>query len=134
MAEMNTVWSHVLNCEVYKMLAMKVGELCSTVVGAEDIDYLRSENKVFRTRLTIVEDARAQAVFQLTKSQTIQRMCANAQRKAELKLKVFKDMAYAKHKELTEVLTELSKTKELLAKLGAPGHSDPRGLVETQEP
>ncbi|KAL2549857.1 hypothetical protein Fot_11387 [Forsythia ovata] len=41
----------------------------------------------------------------------------NAQMKAELKLKVFEDMAYAKNKELTEVLTELSKAKELLAKL-----------------
>ncbi|KAL2549852.1 hypothetical protein Fot_11382 [Forsythia ovata] len=41
----------------------------------------------------------------------------NAQKKAELKLKVFEDMAYAKNKELTQVLTELSKAKELLAKL-----------------
>ncbi|KAL2478894.1 hypothetical protein Fot_47908 [Forsythia ovata] len=98
MVEMNTVQSHVLNYEVYKMLTMKVDELRSTVVGAEDIDALSSENKVLHARLEIIEDARAQAVFQLTKSQTIQRMCADAQRKAELKLKVFEDMAYAKHK------------------------------------
>ncbi|KAL2489090.1 hypothetical protein Fot_42382 [Forsythia ovata] len=49
-------------------------------------------------------------------------MCTDAQRKAELKLKVFEDMAYAKHKELTDVLTELWKAKEFLAKLGASGH------------
>ncbi|KAL2559719.1 hypothetical protein Fot_04458 [Forsythia ovata] len=111
MAEINTAQSHVLNCKVYKMPAMKV----------------------LHARLAIVKDARAQALFQLTKSQTIQRMCADAQRKAKLKLKVFEDMAYAKHKELNEVLTKLSKAKELLAKLGAPGHADLRRSVETQE-
>ncbi|KAL2529734.1 hypothetical protein Fot_22335 [Forsythia ovata] len=133
MAEMNTTRSHVLNCEVYKMLAMKLDELRSTVVGIEDIDALCSKNKVIRARLAIVEDARAQAVFQLTKSQTIEMMCADAQRKGELKLKVFKDMTYAKHKELTEVLIELSKANELLAKLGVPSHADSRGSVETHE-
>ncbi|KAL2553251.1 hypothetical protein Fot_06870 [Forsythia ovata] len=106
---------------------MKVGEMHSTVVGAEEIDALCSKNMVLHARLTIVEDARAQAVFQLTKSQTFQMMCADAHRKAELKLKIFEDMAYAKHKELTEVLTKLSRAKELLAKLEAPGHLDPRG-------
>ncbi|KAL2508896.1 hypothetical protein Fot_32543 [Forsythia ovata] len=69
MVEMNTVRSHVLNYKVYKMLAMKVDELRSTVVGAWDIDALRSKNKVFRARLSIAEDAMAQAVLQLTKSQ-----------------------------------------------------------------
>ncbi|KAL2489089.1 hypothetical protein Fot_42381 [Forsythia ovata] len=68
MAEMNTARSHVLNCEAYKMLAMKVDELRSMVVGTDDIDDLRSENNVLRARLVIFEDARAQAVFQLTKS------------------------------------------------------------------
>ncbi|KAL2553305.1 hypothetical protein Fot_06924 [Forsythia ovata] len=106
---------------------MKVDEMCSMVMGAEDIDALRSKNMVLRPRLTIVEDATAQAVFQLTKFQTIQMMCADGQRKAELKLKIFEDMACAKHKDLTEVLTELSRAKELLAKLEAPGHLDPRG-------
>ncbi|KAL2520444.1 Uncharacterized protein Fot_24367 [Forsythia ovata] len=106
---MNTIQSHVFNYEVYKMLAMKVDELRSTIVGAKDIDALRSKNKVLRARLAIVEDARAQAVFQLTKSQMIQRMCADAKRKAELKLKVFEDMTYAKHKELAEILTGASR-------------------------
>ncbi|KAL2514882.1 hypothetical protein Fot_28853 [Forsythia ovata] len=42
MVEMNTIRSHVLNCEVYRMLAMKVDELHSMIVGAVDIDALRS--------------------------------------------------------------------------------------------
>ncbi|KAL2538655.1 hypothetical protein Fot_20046 [Forsythia ovata] len=33
LAEMYTSWSHVLNCELYKVLAMKVDELRSTVGG-----------------------------------------------------------------------------------------------------
>ncbi|KAL2529404.1 hypothetical protein Fot_22005 [Forsythia ovata] len=44
MEEMNTFQSHVLNCELYKVFAMKVDELRSKVVGAEDIDTLHSEN------------------------------------------------------------------------------------------
>ncbi|KAL2529609.1 hypothetical protein Fot_22210 [Forsythia ovata] len=116
------------------MLAIKVDELHSTVVGAEDIDALCSENKVLHARISNVEDVRAQVVLQLTKSQMIQRMCANAQRKAELKLNVLEDMAYAKQKELIEVLTNLSKAKELLAKLDAPSYVGTRGSVETQEP
>ncbi|KAL2545669.1 hypothetical protein Fot_14902 [Forsythia ovata] len=78
MAEMNTYRSHVLNCEVYKVLAMKVDELCSMVTGAEDIDALRSKNKVIRARLAIVEDTRAQAVFKITKFEMIQRTRINA--------------------------------------------------------
>ncbi|KAL2479154.1 hypothetical protein Fot_48168 [Forsythia ovata] len=41
MAESNTAWSHVLNCELYKVLAMKIDELRSTAMGAKDIDELR---------------------------------------------------------------------------------------------
>ncbi|KAL2509911.1 hypothetical protein Fot_33558 [Forsythia ovata] len=131
MAEMNTAQSYVLNCELYKVFVMKVDELRSMVVGAKDIDVLYSENKIFCTRLAIVEDARAQAVFKVTKSETIQRMCAQAQKKAELKLKVCEDTIHPKHKELTEALAELSKAKDLLADLGAPGYADPKDLAGT---
>ncbi|KAL2552657.1 hypothetical protein Fot_06276 [Forsythia ovata] len=47
MAKMNTARSHVLNCELYKDLAMKVDELRSIVVGTEDIDALRLRIKPF---------------------------------------------------------------------------------------
>ncbi|KAL2559263.1 hypothetical protein Fot_04002 [Forsythia ovata] len=60
MAEMSTAQSHVLNCELYKVLAMKINELCFTATGAKDIDKLRSENKILRSRLAISDDARAQ--------------------------------------------------------------------------
>ncbi|KAL2508551.1 Uncharacterized protein Fot_32198 [Forsythia ovata] len=84
MVEINTAQSHVLNCELYKVFAMKVNELCLTIVGAEDINALRSENNSLCARLAIVEDAREQAVFKVTKLETIQRVCARAQKKAEL--------------------------------------------------
>ncbi|KAL2558715.1 Uncharacterized protein Fot_03454 [Forsythia ovata] len=45
LVEMYTSQSHVLNCELYKVLAMKVDELLSTVGRDEDVDVLRSENK-----------------------------------------------------------------------------------------
>ncbi|KAL2520673.1 hypothetical protein Fot_24596 [Forsythia ovata] len=104
MAEVNTVRSHVLKCEVYKMLAMKVDKLCLMVVGAGDIDALRLENKALCARLAILEDDRAQAMFKVTKARTIQKMCAQAQKKAELQLKVCEEMVHAQHKELTEAL------------------------------
>ncbi|KAL2501529.1 hypothetical protein Fot_35377 [Forsythia ovata] len=59
LAEMSTSRSHVLKYELYKVLAMKIDELRSTVVGAEDIDELRSKNKIFRLRLAVFEDAKA---------------------------------------------------------------------------
>ncbi|KAL2490952.1 hypothetical protein Adt_26580 [Abeliophyllum distichum] len=59
MAEMNTARSHVHNCELYKIFEMKVDEQRSKVVGAEDIDALRSENKALRMQFAINEDARA---------------------------------------------------------------------------
>ncbi|KAL2497293.1 hypothetical protein Adt_22843 [Abeliophyllum distichum] len=45
LAELHTSWSHVLNCEVYKMLSMKIEELHSTVERSEDVEALRAENK-----------------------------------------------------------------------------------------
>ncbi|KAL2545135.1 hypothetical protein Fot_14368 [Forsythia ovata] len=83
---------------------MKVDELRSTITGAKDIDELRSKNKILRFRLVISEDARAQAEYKITKSKNIQRLSFNDRKQAEL----------------TDALVELSKVKELLAKLGAP--------------
>ncbi|KAL2456508.1 hypothetical protein Fot_56828 [Forsythia ovata] len=45
LAEMYTSQSHVLNYEWYKVLAMKVDKLCSTVGGDDNVDLLRLENK-----------------------------------------------------------------------------------------
>ncbi|KAL2508742.1 hypothetical protein Fot_32389 [Forsythia ovata] len=109
---------------------MKVDELCSTATELKDIDELRSENKILRSRLAVSEDSRAQAKFRIIKSETIQRLSINARKQDELKLKVCEDMAYAKHKELTEALVELSKAKEFLAKLGASSYTDPKRSTE----
>ncbi|KAL2494365.1 Uncharacterized protein Fot_38122 [Forsythia ovata] len=128
MAEMNTVRSHVLNCELYKVFAMKVGELCSEVMGTEDIDALRSENNAICEQFVVVEDARAPAVYDVTKSGMIQMMCAQVQKKAESQLW---SMVHAKDKELTEALAKLSKAKDLLANLGVSGYADPKDPTGT---
>ncbi|KAL2493583.1 Uncharacterized protein Fot_37340 [Forsythia ovata] len=44
-------------------------------------------------------------------------MCDDARRRAELKLKVYEDMANIKRQDLDEVQVELSKAKKLLARL-----------------
>ncbi|KAL2493909.1 Uncharacterized protein Fot_37666 [Forsythia ovata] len=61
MVEMNTAWSHVLNCELYKVFAMEVDELRSKVVGTKDIDALRLENKALYVQLAVAKDARARS-------------------------------------------------------------------------
>ncbi|KAL2552723.1 hypothetical protein Fot_06342 [Forsythia ovata] len=76
MAEMNTAQSHVLNCKLYKVLVMKVDKLHSTVVGVEDINTLYLENQILRLEFTVFENARARAVYDITKYGTIQMMCA----------------------------------------------------------
>ncbi|KAL2529227.1 hypothetical protein Fot_21828 [Forsythia ovata] len=129
MAEMNTIRSHLLNCKLYKVLAMKVDELRSTVVGAEDIVALCLENQTLRSELAVSEDARARAIYNITKSGTIEKTCVQAQRKTELQLRACQNMVYAKDKELTEALEELSKGNDLLANLGVPG--DPKDLART---
>ncbi|KAL2489759.1 Uncharacterized protein Fot_43051 [Forsythia ovata] len=126
LAEMHTSRSHVLNCELYKVLAMKVDELRSMVGGDEDVDALRLENKDLREQLAFFEDARARAIYDITKAKTIQRACVQAQKTAELQLRSCQNMIHAKDKELIEVLTELSKAKGLLANLGVPGYAIPR--------
>ncbi|KAL2488771.1 hypothetical protein Fot_42063 [Forsythia ovata] len=127
---MSTAHSHVLDCELYKVLGMKIDKLRSTVVGADDIEALRSKQKILNSRLAVSEDARAQAEFKIIKSETIQRLSFSARKQDELKLKVCKDMAYTKHKQLAEALAELAKAKELLAKLGISSYANSKGSAE----
>ncbi|KAL2520550.1 hypothetical protein Fot_24473 [Forsythia ovata] len=103
-------------------------------MGSKVIDELRSENMILRSRLALAENARVQAEFKIIKSKKIQMLSVNARKQAELKLRVCEDMTYAKHKELTEALAELSKAKELLAKLGASSYTDPKWLMDKYEP
>ncbi|KAL2489326.1 Uncharacterized protein Fot_42618 [Forsythia ovata] len=131
LAEMYTSRSHVLNYVLYKVLAMKVNELRSTVREGEDIDALHSENKDLRAELAFSEEARARAIYDITKTGTIQRACVQAQRTAESQLRACQNMIHAKDKELTEALTELSRAKDLLANLGVPGYADPKGPTRT---
>ncbi|KAL2514949.1 hypothetical protein Fot_28920 [Forsythia ovata] len=83
LAEMYTSRSHVFNCELYKVLAMKVDELRSTVGGDEDVNTKRSENKDLRERLAIFKDVRVRAIYDVTKANKIQSVCVQAQNKAE---------------------------------------------------
>ncbi|KAL2508763.1 hypothetical protein Fot_32410 [Forsythia ovata] len=100
MAEMNTARSHLLNYELYKVLA---GYKESKAIGSKDSDELHLENKILFSKLDLVKEARWQAEYKAMKAETIQKVCNNAKRRAELKLKVYKDMAYAKYKELDKV-------------------------------
>ncbi|KAL2538677.1 hypothetical protein Fot_20068 [Forsythia ovata] len=110
---------------------MKVDELHSKVVGAKDIDALFSKNKALCVQLTVAEDPRARAVYDVTKSGMIQMMCAQSQKKAESQLRSCQNMVHVKDKELTEALAELSKAKDLLANLGVPGYVDPKDPAGT---
>ncbi|KAL2459738.1 hypothetical protein Fot_54482 [Forsythia ovata] len=120
LAEMYTSRSHVLNCELYKMLEMKVDEIQSALGEDENVEVMRAEIKRLRARLAFSEDARSCATYDVTKAQTIQKACIIAQKKAESQLKSCQNMIQAKDRELTEVLNELAKAKSLLAKLGVP--------------
>ncbi|KAL2501747.1 hypothetical protein Fot_35595 [Forsythia ovata] len=51
LAEMYTSRSHVLNCELYKMLEMKVDEIHSVLGEDEDAKAMRAEIKRLRARL-----------------------------------------------------------------------------------
>ncbi|KAL2550431.1 Uncharacterized protein Fot_11961 [Forsythia ovata] len=59
-------------------------------------------------------------MYDVIKARTIQKACVKAQKTAESQLKSCQNAIYAKDKELTEVLSELSKAQGLLAKLGVP--------------
>ncbi|KAL2508392.1 hypothetical protein Fot_32039 [Forsythia ovata] len=110
---------------------MKIDELRSKVVGADDIDALRLENKALRAQLDVTKDVRARAIYDITKYRTIQMMCVQAQKKAESQLRVCQNMVHSKDKELTEALAELSKEKDLLANLGVPDYADPKDPAGT---
>ncbi|KAL2521364.1 hypothetical protein Fot_25287 [Forsythia ovata] len=83
LAEMYTSRSHVLNCELYKMLEMKVDEIHFALGEDEDVEAMRAEIKRLRARLVFSEDARTRATYDVTKAQTIQKACIVAQKKAE---------------------------------------------------
>ncbi|KAL2535868.1 GTP-binding protein EngA [Forsythia ovata] len=125
LAEMYTSRSHVLNCELYKMLEMKVDEIHSALSEDEDAEAMRAKIKRLQVRLAFSEDARTRATYDVTKAQTIQKACIVAQKKAESQLKSCQSMIQAKDRELTEVLNELTKAKSLLDKLGVPGQEIP---------
>ncbi|KAL2494119.1 hypothetical protein Fot_37876 [Forsythia ovata] len=110
---------------------MKIDKLRSKIVDAEDIDALRLENKALHAQLAVIEDARAQVINNITKSRIIQTMCVQAQKKAESQLRVCQNMIHTKDKELTEVLAELSKVKDLLANLGVPDYADHKDPART---
>ncbi|KAL2551898.1 hypothetical protein Fot_05517 [Forsythia ovata] len=78
LAEMYTSRSHVFNCELYKLLEMKVDELCSVTGRDEDVEALRAENKDLRGRLAFSENVRARATYDVMKAQTIQKACVDA--------------------------------------------------------
>ncbi|KAL2550481.1 hypothetical protein Fot_12011 [Forsythia ovata] len=125
LVEMYILRSHVLNCELYKMLEIKVDEIHSVIGEDEDVEAMRAENKHLRARHAFSEDARTRATYDVTKAQTIQKACVVARKKAESQLKSCHSMIQAKDKELTEVLSDLAKAKGLLDKLGAPGYAEP---------
>ncbi|KAL2501479.1 hypothetical protein Fot_35327 [Forsythia ovata] len=110
---------------------MKVDELHSTIEDVEDIDELCVENKMLCSSFAIYEDMRAKAEHMISMAETIRKLSIKARKQVELKLKVCEDMAHAKYKELTRALAELSKAKELLAKLGVSGYADSEGSAET---
>ncbi|KAL2507737.1 Uncharacterized protein Fot_31384 [Forsythia ovata] len=124
LAEMYTSRSHVLNCELYKMLEMKVDEIQSALGEDENVEAMRAEIKRLWARLAFSEDVRTRATYDVTNAQTIQKACIVAQKKAESQLKSCQNMIQAKDRELTEVLNELAKAKSLLAKLGVPGYTE----------
>ncbi|KAL2544528.1 hypothetical protein Fot_13761 [Forsythia ovata] len=68
LAEMYTSRSHVLNCELYKLLEMKVDELHSVIGEDEDVEAMGAENKHLRARLAFSEDARTRATYDITKA------------------------------------------------------------------
>ncbi|KAL2530159.1 hypothetical protein Fot_23592 [Forsythia ovata] len=110
---------------------MKADELRSTVEGGNNIDTLRSENNDLCAQLAFFEDARAWAIYDITKDGMIQMAYIQAQRTAKSQLRACQNMIYAKDKELTEALAELSRAKNLLANLGVSGYPDPKGLTGT---
>ncbi|KAL2494127.1 hypothetical protein Fot_37884 [Forsythia ovata] len=83
------------------------------------------KTNIFGRELAFSEDARTRATYDVTKAQTIQKVCVDARKKAESQLKSCQNMIQAKDKKLTKALSELAKAKGLLAKLGVPGYAEP---------
>ncbi|KAL2538223.1 hypothetical protein Fot_19614 [Forsythia ovata] len=79
LAEMYTSRSHVLNCELYKMLEMKVDKIQSALGEDENAEAMRAEIKRLRARLAFSEDTQTRAMYDVTKAQTIQKACIVAQ-------------------------------------------------------
>ncbi|KAL2520919.1 hypothetical protein Fot_24842 [Forsythia ovata] len=120
------------NAELMELL--KLAEMLTIALHYwedENVYTLRSENKDLWEQLAFSEDARARAIYDITKVKTIQRACVQAQKKAESQLRSYQNMVHAKDKELTEMLNELSRAQDLLAKLGVPSYADPKGLTGT---
>ncbi|KAL2545597.1 hypothetical protein Fot_14830 [Forsythia ovata] len=65
LAEMYTSCSHILNCELYKMLEMKIDEIHSALGEDEDAKTMRAEIKRLRARLAFSKDARTRATMML---------------------------------------------------------------------
>ncbi|KAL2553869.1 Uncharacterized protein Fot_07488 [Forsythia ovata] len=124
LAEIYTSRSHVLNCELYRMLEMKVDEIHSVLGEDEDAEAMRAEIKRLRAPLVFSEDVQTRATYDVMKAQTIHKACIVAQKKVESQLKSCQNMIQAKDRELTEVLNELAKAKSLLAKLGILGYTE----------
>ncbi|KAL2559266.1 hypothetical protein Fot_04005 [Forsythia ovata] len=68
LAEMYTSHSHVLNCELYKILEMKVDKIHSVIGEDEDAEAMRAKIKCLRARLAFSEDARTRATYDVTKA------------------------------------------------------------------
>ncbi|KAL2493543.1 Uncharacterized protein Fot_37300 [Forsythia ovata] len=68
LAEMYTSRSHVLNCELYKVLEMKVDEIHSVLGEDEDVEAMRAEIKRLWARLVFSEDTRTRATYDVTKA------------------------------------------------------------------
>ncbi|KAL2501462.1 hypothetical protein Fot_35310 [Forsythia ovata] len=96
LAEMYTSRSHVLNCELYKILEMRVDEIQSALREDENAEAMRAEIKRLRARLAFSEDAWSRATYDAMKAQTIQKACIVAQKKAESQLKSCQNMIQAK--------------------------------------
>ncbi|KAL2489166.1 hypothetical protein Fot_42458 [Forsythia ovata] len=66
LVEMYTSRNHVLNCELYKMLEMKVDEIQSVLGEDEDAEAMRAEIKRLQARLAFFEDARTRTTYDVT--------------------------------------------------------------------
>ncbi|KAL2474334.1 hypothetical protein Adt_35070 [Abeliophyllum distichum] len=113
MAEINTAMGHVLNFELYKVLTrydeMREMAVAKTRKFTKENTKLSSKNEVLHSKMEYVVSVEA-----------------NLERWTEEKLKVYKEMAFVKHKQLAEVMAELTNSKEQLARLEASTCANPK--------